>query len=175
MNGARLLGSMVSRLVAVAAAVTVMAGPEASEAAPPRTSVPSRVGQIMLIRNALTAVNHGNLTGNYTVLRDLTSPRFRQQHKASDLAATFARIRGLQLDLSPILVTEPKLTRPPSLDRYGNLTLQGFFPTQPSAVHFLLCFSHVGGGWMIDELTVAVVPNQPASPNKTPQPKRPKR
>ena len=26
--------------------------------------------QVMLIRNALAAVNHGNITGNYTVLRD---------------------------------------------------------------------------------------------------------
>ena len=38
----------------------------------------------------LIAVNHGNLTGNYTVLRDLGSDRFRQQNDAARLAAVFA-------------------------------------------------------------------------------------
>src|SRR4051794_3123709 len=48
---------------------------------------------IILVKNALLAVNQGNLTGNYTVLRDLASPGFREKNSAADLAAIFQNIR----------------------------------------------------------------------------------
>src|SRR5437016_5736212 len=39
-----------------------------------------RTAAIILVKNALLAVNQGNLTGNYTVLRDLASPGFRERN-----------------------------------------------------------------------------------------------
>ena len=62
---------------------------------------------LVLIKSTLTAVNHGNITGNYTVLRELGSARFKQQHTPADLATAFASLRGQKVDLSPILVTSP--------------------------------------------------------------------
>ena len=47
----------------------------------------------LLIKNALISVNQGNLTGNYTVLRDLASPGFRERNSASDLGSIFANLR----------------------------------------------------------------------------------
>jgi hypothetical protein len=113
--------------------------------------------QLMLIRNTLALVNHGNLTGNYTVLRDLASARFRERNTAADLAATFAGLREQKLDLSPVLVIQPQLARPPELvgDR---LQFAGVFPTQPQAVQFALAFQQVAGGWMIDEISLRVAP-----------------
>jgi len=113
--------------------------------------------QLMLIRNALTLVNHANLTGNYTVLRDLASPRFRQRNSAADLSGTFANLRQQKLDLSPVLVIQPQFTQPPQLvgDR---LQLVGLFPTRPQAVQFALAFQQVEGGWMIDEISLRVAP-----------------
>lgn len=113
--------------------------------------------QLMLIRNALALVNHGNLTGNYTVLRDLASPRFRQRNSAADLAVTFANLRQQRLDLSPILVIQPQLTQAPEIvgDR---LQIAGMFPTRPQAVQFALAFQQVEGGWMIDEISIRVAP-----------------
>ncbi|MEO8493924.1 MAG: hypothetical protein ABI614_02560 [Planctomycetota bacterium] len=70
-------------------------------------ALPDYPGQVMLIRNTLTAVNHGNITGNYTVLRDLSGDGFRKLNTAANLGATFANLRQQQLDLSPILVIEP--------------------------------------------------------------------
>jgi hypothetical protein len=113
----------------------------------------------MLIRNTLVAVNHGNITGNYTVLRDLASDRFRQQYKAADLAHTFANLRQQKLDLSPILVAEPQLTQEPATDQFrGRLQLVGYFPTRPQAVRFAFIFQHIQGGWVIDEISVALAP-----------------
>ena len=122
--------------------------------------VPDNAVQLMLIRNALTLVNHGNLTGNYTVLRDLASDRFRQRNTAADLAATFANLRQQKLDLSPVLVIQPQLTQPPAIAE-GRLTLVGQFPTRPQGVQFALAFQPVGGGWMIDEVSLRISPNEP--------------
>jgi hypothetical protein len=110
----------------------------------------------MLIRNSLTLVNHGNLTGNYTVLRDLASENFRQRNTASDLASTFANLRQQKLDLSPILVIEPQLSQPPSEIAPGRLQLVGQFPTRPQAVQFALVFQQLPAGWMIDEISLRV-------------------
>ena len=132
--------------------------PVADAAAQGPSDVPDYPGQVMLIRNTLTAVNHGNITGNYTVLRDLASERFRRQNTAGDLATTFATLRKQTRDLSPILLAEPQLTQRLAQDQYGRMQLVGYFPTQPQAVRFGLVFQKINGGWVIDEITVGVVP-----------------
>jgi hypothetical protein len=121
---------------------------------PPPAATDSRV-HTTLIKNALTAVNHANITGNYTVLRDLGSERFRQRNKAADLAITFRELRQQKIDLSPILALEPQLTRQP-VESQGRLQLVGFFPTRPLAVQFGLVFQRVEEGWMIDEIALQV-------------------
>lgn len=123
-------------------------------------ALPDYPGQVMLIKNTLTAVNHGNLTGNYTVLRDLASERFRRRNTAADLATTFAKLRQQKLDLSPILVTEPRLTERPATDQQHRLQLVGYVPTRPQAVRFALIFQQINGGWVIDEISVAVAPTE---------------
>jgi hypothetical protein len=112
----------------------------------------------MLIRNTLTLVNHGNLTGNYTVLRDLASDNFRRRNTAADLSATFANLRQQKLDLSPILVIEPQLTQAPAELAPGRWQLVGEFPTRPKSVQFALVFVRVETGWMIDEVALRVTP-----------------
>ena len=133
-------------------------------------ALPDYPGQVMLIKNTLTAVNHGNLTGNYTVLRDLASEQFRRRNTAGDLAATFASLRQQKLDLSPILVTEPRLTERPATDPQRRLQLVGYVPTRPQAVRFALIFQQINGSWAIDEISVAVAPIESvAGPQRTPQ------
>lgn len=122
------------------------------------TAIPDYPGQVMLIKNTVTAVNHGNITGNYTVLRDLACESFRQRNTAGDLAQLFVSLRQKKLDLSPILVTEPQLTEHPQQDQHGRLQLVGFFPTRPQAVQFVLVFRPVDGGWMIDDISLGVAP-----------------
>jgi hypothetical protein len=134
-------------------------------------SLPDYPAQVMLIKNTVTAVNHGNITGNYTVLRDLASERFRQRNTAGDLANTFAVLRQQKLDLSPILVTEPQIIQRPGTDQHGRFHLVGFFPTRPQAVQFALVFQPVSGGWMIDEVTMGVKPIESlVQPQGSPQP-----
>ena len=125
----------------------------------------------MLIKNALTAVNHGNLTGNYTVLRDLGSERFRQQNDAAKLAAAFANQRAQHFDLSPILLLEPAITGRSADEISGRVQLAGSFATTPHAVHFSCIFQRTDRGWCIDEIAIGLQPPAPteqaAAPNMT--------
>ena len=159
----RRIGTLL--LLAAACLYTRQAAGQAPLAAPDRPL------QVMLIRNTLIAVNHGNLTGNYTVLRDLASERFRQRHNASDLAATFGNLKQQKLDLSPILVIEPQLTQQPGEVSPGRLQLVGVIPTRPQEVQFGLLFQRVEGGWMIDEIELRVAPA--ATPTQNSGPARP--
>ena len=119
---------------------------------------------VMLVRNTLTAVNHANLSGNYTVLRDLGSPAFRERNSAAQLAAIFQRLRDQKSDLSPILVHDPVFTEPPAVNQAGELQIVGFFPTQPLHVQFRLGFQRVPAGWVIDTVSVGT-----AAPQAWPQ------
>ena len=162
-------GLCLPRTLAVLALVAACLAPD-DAAAQALVTLPDYPGQVMLIKNTLTAVNHGNLTGNYTVLRDLASERFRRQNTAGDLAMTFANLRQQKLDLSPILVTEPQLTERPAADQHHRLQLVGYVPTRPQAVRFALIFQQINGGWAIDEISVAVAPIESvAGPQRTPQ------
>lgn len=145
--------------------VIALFAPAFAKAAGTSVSAPDHVVQVMLIKNALTAVNHGNITGNFTVLRDLGSPRFRQQHTATDLGKLFASLRDASLDLSPILVTDPVLTQPAVLDEFrGRLRLVGYCPTRPQMVRFVLDFQHTPGGWSIDEIALLLADNEDNHP-----------
>ena len=149
--------SLSRRLLPMVAIVVSVQTAVAQSPAPQR---PNNV-EIMLVKNALTAVNHGNITGNYTVLRDLGSAGFRAKNNAAQLSAIFQDLRRRKVDLSPILVLDPQFTRAPTVEQSGQLQLVGFFATQPLQVHFSLAFQRVDGGWMIDTVSLGVVDPQP--------------
>ena len=148
------------------AAAACFAAPQPSAAQAPQRD-PQLDVPVMLVRNAVTAVNHGNLTGNYTVLRDLGGPAFRERNSAAQLAAIFQRLRDQKIDLSPILIHDPVFTEPPAINQAGQLQLVGFFPTQPLQIQFRLAFQRVQGGWMIDAVGIGTAP----SPAQTRRPR----
>jgi hypothetical protein len=94
----------------------------------------------LLIRTTIVALNQANMTGNYTVLRDLAAPSFQQANSAAQLAEAFANMRKRNIDLAPILFFEPKLVRPPAIQPNGKLRLSGYFETRPEQVSFDLAF-----------------------------------
>ena len=57
-------------------------GPVTAQVTP---AVPAPNTLTILIKNTLAALNHANLTGNYTVLRDLGAPGFSQANTAARL------------------------------------------------------------------------------------------
>jgi hypothetical protein len=100
-----------------------------------------------LIRTTIVAVNQANQTGNYTVLRDLGAPDFRNANDASRLAAIFQVLREQGIDFTPLLQIPPEVSEAPAIDASGLMRLTGFFPTEPLRVNFDMSFQIVNGGW----------------------------
>jgi hypothetical protein len=112
-----------------------------------RPVVPSPDQLLGLIRTTVIALNQANQTGNYTVLRDLAAPDFRNGNDASRLGAIFQVLREQAVDLTPLLQISPELSEPPSVNQYGLLRLNGFFPTEPLRVNFDLSFQMWENRW----------------------------
>lgn len=119
-----------------------------------KLQVPSPPVLMALLRSTLAAVNQANVTGNYSVLRDLGSPAFRENYNPAQLADRFRPWRDNSLDFAAILLLDAKLSRAPSIDEHGVLQLVGYFPTEPLRIGFDLGFQAVNGNWRLSTISV---------------------
>jgi hypothetical protein len=160
-----LAAASISLLPAAAMAQTAKDGRKATQ---PKSAEVDRNGVIILVRNALLALNHANKTGNYTVLRDLGSPGFRN-NTAANLGQIFAPQREQALDYSSIAILEPQLSLLPQIEPNGMLHMAGFFPSAPLQVNFELLFEPEDGEWKIYGLSVNVSRSVPPAPDNQDQ------
>lgn len=135
---------------------------------PPRPAQIDRNGVIILIREALLALDQANKTGNYSVLRDLGSPAFQNNNPAR-LAEIFAKQRNENVDLSGVAVIDPQLTLLPQIEASGLLHMTGFFPSVPTQVNFDLAYAAVNGQWRLFGISVALGRTEPVAPAPPPQ------
>ncbi len=108
-----------------------------------------------LIRTTLIALDQANVTGNYTVLRDLGASVLRAANTAADLAARFAAFRQKRISLAPAVLVDAVLDEKPKLSTDGVLRLVGHVPTKPQEIIFDLTFLYEGGDWRIAQISVA--------------------
>jgi hypothetical protein len=126
------------------------AGTPAANAAPSSANqVPDDSTLITLIRSVVLSLNQANATGDYAVLRETAATGFRDANSLDKLAATFAALRGRQLDLSPVAVIAPRLFKKAAIDGNGYLRLTGYFPSHPEQVNFDLAFKYEDGEWRL--------------------------
>jgi hypothetical protein len=157
-----------SKATTLKATAQKAAAPKAAKvSAPPRAKgVPDDYKIAMLIRTSLIALNQANITGNYSVLRDLGAPGFRDANNPTRLAELFANLRLRSIDLEPILVVDPKVAEP-FINERGMLRIKGFFPTAPEQVNFELAYQLIGQQWRLFAISVttslAVAQNPSAS------------
>ncbi|RJE80603.1 hypothetical protein [Paracoccus sp. JM45] len=107
-----------------------------------------------LIRDVLAAVNHGNWTGNYTVLRDYAAPEFALANDPTRLAGLFTEVRAERLDLLPVMITDPVILDSQLSESGQELRLTGYFPLQPRHVSFDLVFGLEGRRWLLLGISV---------------------
>jgi hypothetical protein len=136
------------------------AGPAANPGAPatPVLQLPDAYKLNMMIRTAVIALNQANLTGNYTVLRDLGATSFRMTNDASRLAEIFADLRKRKLDLSPVLFFMPKLIQQPQINERGLIRLAGYFETAPERINFDIYYIFEAGQWRLFGIGVLLTP-----------------
>ncbi len=124
------------------------------EAAP---AIPDDIRIMLMIRNAVIALNQANITGNYSVLREMGTANFQMTNSPARLAEVFATLRSRKIDLSPVMVFNPKMTGAPALDGQV-LRLTGYFPTSPEQVQFDLAYQHAGDQWLLAGIAISVAP-----------------
>jgi hypothetical protein len=141
----------------------VLAAPPAPAAKPQLTvlqpkmpAVPSAPAVLAILRSTLSAVDHGNKTGNYTVLRDLAGPEFRDANTSAKLSLVFANLREQRVDMLPVMVVEPAYREPPRLTARRMLYVAGTFNIQPRRVSFELLYDVWKGEWRL--YGVSIVP-----------------
>jgi hypothetical protein len=143
----RVLLSIVMGL-AVALSASAAEAPGHAEQQQRKLTVPGDQALAIMIKTTLIAFNDANRTGNYSVLRDLAAPSFREANTSAQLAEIFQGARHSNLDLAPIVLFQPQLVRKPVIDR-GLLQLSGYFATRPEQVQFDLAFQEVDGYWRL--------------------------
>ncbi len=111
--------------------------------------LPDELTRARLIWATMVAVQQANESGNYSVLRDISSPSFQAANDPSRLAQIFAGIRSTNIDLSNTLLLAPTYTRPPAIDDKRMLHLEGGFGLRPTAVLFSLTFEWVSNRWKL--------------------------
>jgi len=171
----RLFGTPTRSVTTVVAAMILILGlvvgasiPAVAQQAQAPSNTEARKLAHLLIKNALISVNQGNLTGNYTVLRDLASPGFRERNSASDLGTIFANLRQSKIDLSPIVLLDPVITQSNFSKEQNQLRLAGYFPSEPMQIKFDLIFQMANpGGWMIHGVSIGTVAAEGQSRNET--------
>jgi hypothetical protein len=145
-------------LGAQSAAADQQAKPAAAAAPKPAGMQMSAVVLTVIIKDTIIALHHANMTGNYSVLRDMGTPVFRENFDQTALAGAFVNLRVRKIDLSPAYYLSPNLTKPPELNKDSELVLVGFFPTQPMQIQFELRFMQLDGKWRLSGIGVDSLP-----------------
>lgn len=121
------------------------------QVAPPISNVPvpDSLELAKLVWSTIAAIDHANLAGNYSVLRDLSAPGFQVNNDAARLAEIFASLRASRIDLSNALLLAPIYRTPPTIVSPGLMRVQGSFGLRPVAIDFDLAFQWVAGRWRL--------------------------
>jgi len=134
--------------------------------------LPSAEQLISVVRNVLLAVNDANLTGNYTVLRDLSAPDSQGLNTPERLEESFRPIRQQGTDFSIVAVATPRFVQLPTFTPQGYLRVNGEFDSSPR-ITFDIFLQHVAGRWRPYAIGIGLVPvtvNPPPSAQvKSPQ------
>lgn len=123
----------------------------------PRPADHAEVGKntvVFLIRSTLLTLENANRTGNYAVLRDLSTPQFQLRNTVAGLAESFSDLRRRGVDLTSIAVVEPQLDKPAIPDAQRRLRLAGKLPNSPQPIAFDLEFLIVDGYWRLDAIAI---------------------
>ena len=148
----------------------------AAQAAVPASQVamPDAEKIVLLTRTSLLTLNDALHTGNFTVLRDMAAPGFRDANSAARLSAIFASLAEKGVDLTAVAVLTPQLSEPPVLDeKAGMVRIKGHFPGQPARINFELIYQAVAGRWRLFGLSVQPTAATPTAAVTLPAPAKP--
>jgi len=97
-----------------------------------------------LVKYAIIAIDQGNATGNYSVLRELFTPKFQATVSSAQLSDAFAKLRKMKLDMSALVMLKPTFTKQPAVEN-GQVKIVGYFATTPIRINFSMTYAQQNG------------------------------
>ena len=119
-----------------------------------------------LVWTTMVAVDQANVTGNYSVLRDMAAPGFQAANDPAKLGQIFASLRASGANLSDTLLLAPTYRAQPRMVQADMVQVQGSFASRPTAINFELLYQWTGGKWRL--FGVAIAPQAMASQSAPP-------
>lgn len=136
-----------------------------------RPPKPDRPETARLVWTTLIAIHHANVTGNYSVLRDLSAPSFQERNNPADLAGIFSSVRKADLGLGRAVLYAPEYRSPPEIRDDGRLVINGLIPMRPEGILFTIFFQPVRGEWRFSSIQIALEEPEAIEGEDGPQPK----
>jgi len=124
--------------------------PTASQTIP----TPDRNTQLKLIWTIMSAIDQANRTGNYSVLRDLSTAKFQADANQAALGAAFAPLRAQPIDVADSFLLAPVLDAQSGMTAPTAIRLKGHFPMRPLGLSFDMIFEWERGAWRLSGLAV---------------------
>lgn len=115
----------------------------------PALPVPSQLDLARLLWGTMAALDQANLSGNYSVMRDIGSTSFQVQNSAAQLSDTFRYLREQRIDLSSTFLVAPEFTQPPMMVSADVMRLQGVFGLRPISIQFDIFYQWSAGRWKV--------------------------
>ena len=147
----------------------------ASGALPPPSPMPepNELELAKLIWSTMAAVDHANVAGNYSVLRDLSAPGFQMNNDAARLAKIFETLRASNVDLSNTMLLAPTYQTAPVIMSGNVLHVKGFFGLRPTAIGFDLYYQWLQGRWRLYGVSIVPAAMANVQPGGPPPPAQP--
>jgi hypothetical protein len=110
---------------------------------------PSQLELSKLLWSTIAAVDHANLSGNYSVLRDISAQGFQINFNPARLTEIFAGLRGLNIDLSNALLVPPTYYEAPQMISNDVFRVRGVFQLRPISIGFDVYYQWEQGRWKL--------------------------
>ena len=131
------------------AQVQPQAGQATVQPPPSIRPTPSQLELSKMIWSTIAAVDHANRSGNYSVLRDISSQGFQINKNAATLAEIFGGLRKSNIDLSDAFLVPPTYYEAPRVIQADVFQVKGVFQLRPMAIGFDMYFQWEQGKWKL--------------------------
>lgn len=111
--------------------------------------VPDRREQVALVQRAMQDFAASVRTRNMSYFRSTLAPSRREQYTTEKLNETFGSFFEIPDDLALLTSMEPSVSRTTRSAQNGDVTLTGYFPTAPKAVHFSQRYAYEQTDWRL--------------------------
>lgn len=112
------------------------------------------------VQSAVLALHQANITGNYSVLRELAHKDVQSKLSAADYAIAFRKIRAAHLDLSSVLDERMNFFSQPRIIAHKSLWAEGWFRSRSGWIEFNVILLRDANRWRLVNVSVAAVTQQ---------------